>query len=151
MNKLIVYNKITNYINERFDEMTTDEFADLQAGDGTMSILDGIIENYERQGYMFNCHEIEMFADYIGDKTSEYYAAHEFDNISTARRVELGKYFMDIASQFAEACKDNDIDYDDQDEWLEWLRAYEGEVINFTELQYINTLWNETTKQWFRQ
>ena len=76
MNKLNVYNKITNYIDERFNNMTTDEFADLQAGDGTLSILDNIIKEYEEQGYTFNCHEIEMFSDYISEKTDKYYANH---------------------------------------------------------------------------
>lgn len=98
MNKLIVYNKITNYINERFDEMTLDEIADLQAGDGTMSILDGIIKEYEEQGYMFNCHEIEMFADYISEKTSEYY---EFYDLMTDDMPECTRLAERVAERLS--------------------------------------------------
>jgi hypothetical protein len=150
MNKLIVYNKITNYINERFDEMTIDEFTDLQAGDGTLSILDGIINDYESRGYTFNCHEIEMFADYIVDKTSKYCAAHEFDDLTIDDKNNLFQEFDSIADGFAEMCIDQGCDYDDQDEWLNWLQGFEDNL-TYHELRYINTLWTDANKERYRR
>lgn len=150
MNKLNVYNKITNYINERFDEMTIDEFADLQAGDGTLSILDNVIKEYEEQGYIFNCHEIEMFADYICEKTDKYYALHEFDDLTVDDKNKLFQEFDSIADGFAEMCADQGHDYDDQDEWINWLQGFEDNL-TYHELRYINTLWTDENKERYRR
>ena len=75
----------------------------------------------------------------------------EFGDIDLEHRIKLYRDFDSIATEFARACKENNMDYDDQDEWIEWLNGYESNDISYHELRFIKTLWTEETKDYYRQ
>lgn len=54
-----------------------------------------------------------------------------------------------IMDGFAEMCVDKNVDYDDQDEWLQWLQGFE--YLNWQEMQYINALWDDEAKAKYRR
>lgn len=54
-----------------------------------------------------------------------------------------------IMDGFAEMCVDINVDYDDQDEWLQWLQGFE--YLNWQEMQYINILWDDEAKAKYRR
>lgn len=49
-----------------------------------------------------------------------------------------------IMDGFAEMCADQNVDYDDQDEWLQWLQGFD--YLNWQEMRYINILWDDEAK-----
>lgn len=50
---------------------------------------------------------------------------------------------------FAEMCADQNIDYDDQDEWLQWLQNTDH--LNWQEMRYINILWDDEAKAKYKR
>lgn len=54
-----------------------------------------------------------------------------------------------IMDGFAEMCVDQNVDYDDQDEWLQWLQGFEE--LNWQEMRYINILWDDEAKAKYKR
>lgn len=152
MTKLQAIMNITAHINNEFNEMTNDRFQDLQAGDGTYSILDDILTVYDHfNNIKFTDSEIKLFLDYIDEKTDDYYYAHEFDDLTIDDKNKLFQDFDSIADGFAEMCADQGINYDDPDEWLDWLQGFESNDLTYHEIRYINTLWTDENKERHRR
>lgn len=58
---------------------------------------------------------------------------------------QLYKQAESIMDEFAKMCIEQNVDYDDQDEWIQWLQGFEE--LNWQEQQYINVLWDDETTQ----
>jgi hypothetical protein len=54
-----------------------------------------------------------------------------------------------IMDGFAEMCADTNVDYDDPDEWLQWLQGFE--YLNWQEMRYINILWDDEVKAKYKR
>lgn len=54
-----------------------------------------------------------------------------------------------IMDKFAEMCVEQNVDYDDQDEWIQWLQGFEE--LNWQEQQYINVLWDDEAKAKYKR
>lgn len=54
-----------------------------------------------------------------------------------------------IMDGFAEMCADQNVDYDDQDEWLQWLQGFD--YLNWQEMRYIDMLRDDEAKAKYKR
>lgn len=64
-------NNIRNYIAQRFNNMTQDEFENLAAGDGTLSVLDDALEKFDSEGQV-TTDQINELAEFCTSKSIKF-------------------------------------------------------------------------------
>lgn len=135
---------IKNYINERFDDMTYDEFDALRADDAATSVRDEALSYFE-----LNCDEFFELTEYCNAAFNNVYEKYykHFENFSNEHKQLLQRMADAIMYNFAESVTAER--YDDQDEWIQFLQNVV--CINWQEMQYINTLWTDEAKAKYRK
>ena len=155
MNKKDVINEAKQHITTRFANMTLDEFENLQAGDGTLSVVDDVldmlpIDNSEVKQIVeeFDENDISELADYCCNKSDEVYKKYyeRFENFSDEHKQLLERMAKSMMQSFAETVTTEQ--YDDLDEWIDFIQKFE--CFTFQELQYINRLWTDEAKEKYR-
>ena len=155
MNKKDVINEAKQHITTRFANMTLDEFENLQAGDGTLSVVDDVldmlpIDNSEVKQIVeaFDENDISELADYCCNKSDEVYKKYyeRFENFSDEHKQLLERMAKSMMQSFAETVTAEQ--YDDLDEWIDFIQKFE--CFTFQELQYINRLWTDEAKEKYR-
>lgn len=61
----------------------------------------------------------------------------------------LYKQADSIMNEFAKMCIEQNVDYDDPDEWIQWLQGFEE--LDWQEQQYINVLWDDEAKAKYKR
>lgn len=204
--------QIKNYITDRFNNMTYNEYEDMCCGTGTLGVCDEAISEYDADCKL-NGDEVATLAEYCIEESTEfgkrfamYQVSQELeDAIASAftdndglgrlefwvnklrRYAELRDYEHlknytqltasiaisrglsadevialeqnydewlhsnadSIMNGFAEMCTDQNVDYDDQDEWLQWLQRCGH--LNWQEMRYINILWDDEAKAKYKR
>lgn len=132
-------NAIKNYIDERFANMTVLE--------SEVTITDEIMN--EAIDY-FNLNSDELFdiSMYCEKRSAEVYEKYyvHFANLSNEHKQLLERMAKAMMRGFADSMSAEQ--YNDQDEWLQFIQKFE--CFTFQELQYINTLWTEEMKAKFK-
>lgn len=201
--------QIKNYITNRFNDMTYDEYEDMCCGTGTLGVCDEAIAKYDADGELdddeaaklaeycikestkfgkrFAMYQLSQeledaitsaFIDEDGigrlafwvSKFRQYAEPREYEHIknydqlifmlmrnSHSNLAELTKNYDEwlherahlIMDGFAEMCADINVDYDDQDEWLQWLQGFD--YLTWQEQRYINILWDDEAKAKYRR
>ena len=72
MNKEAKIQSIKDFIDERFNTMTNDEFENLCNGDGTLSVFDEALNEYDVDNTLDE-NDISELADYCCNKSDEVY------------------------------------------------------------------------------
>ena len=70
--------QIKNYITNRFNNMTYDEYEDMCFGMGTLSVLDEALSEYDADCEL-NDDEVAKLAEYCGSESDKFYNKHFAD------------------------------------------------------------------------
>ena len=114
--------QIKNYITNRFNNMTYEEYYDLCYGTGILSVLDEALSKYDANCEL-NDDEVVKLAEYCGNKSNEFYNK-QFDKyalikIMRVTNTESGYELSDETDYndwtVAEAVKDFQSKYDNCD------------------------------------
>ena len=159
MNKEDVINEAKQHITTRFANMTFDEFEQLQAGDGTLSVVDEVLDmlptvfriiNPEVKQIVeeFDENDIAELADYCCNRSDEVYEKYytRFENFSDDHKRLLERMAESMMQRFAETVTAEQ--YDDIDEWIDFIQKFE--CFTFQELQYIDRLRTDEAKEKYR-
>ena len=130
---------ITNYIDERFDNMTADESTDTLTED----IVNVAIGYFKLTGD----DESEIF-DYALERSTEVYRKYyeRFENFSDDHKQLLERLAKSMMQSFAETTPTEL--YDDLDEWIDFINTFE--CFTTQELTYIDRLWTDEAKEKYR-
>lgn len=128
-------NAIKNYIDERFDNMTAEESENTL----TEEIVNEAIDYFKLTGDEEN----EIF-EHALERSHEVYEKYytRFENFSDEHKQLLERMAKAMMQGFADSMSAEQ--YNDQDEWLQFIQKFE--CFTFQELQYIDTLWTEEMK-----
>lgn len=204
--------QIKNYITNRFNSMTYDEYEYMCCGTGTLSVLDEALNECDVDCEL-NDDEVATLAEHcnkesaaFGKRFAMYQMSQELaDTITSAfcdtdglgrlefwvnkfRRyaeprdyehinnycqlvlelatmhkldanevIELEQIYDEwlhnkansIMDRFAKMCEEQKVDYNDQDEWLQWLQN--DDELNWQEMRYINILWDDEAKAKYKR
>ena len=128
-------NAIKNYIDERFNNMTVLESEAIN----TDEIMNEAID-------YFNLNSDELFdiSMYCEKRSAEVYEKYyvRFANFNDEHKQLLERMAKAMMRGFADTMSAEQ--YNDQDEWLQFIQKFE--CFTFQELQYIDTFWTEETK-----
>lgn len=128
-------NAIKNYIDERFNNMTVLE----SEATNTDEIMNEAID-------YFNLNSDELFdiSMYCEKRSAEVYEKYyvRFANFNDEHKQLLERMAKAMMRGFADTMSAEQ--YNDQDEWLQFIQKFE--CFTFQELQYINKLWSEEMK-----
>ena len=147
MNKEAKIQSIKDFIDARFNTMNNDEFENLCNGDGTLSVLDDALAEYDVDNTLDE-NDISELADYCCNKSDEVYEKYytRFENFSDEHKQLLERMAKSMMQRFAETVTAEQ--YDDLDEWIDFIQKFE--CFTFQELQYINRLWTDEAKEKYR-
>lgn len=128
-------NAIKNYIDERFASMTIFQSNVTDSNEIMNEAID-----------YFNLNSDELFdiSMYCEKRSAEVYDKYyvRFANLSDEHKQLLERMAKAMMRGFADSMSAEQ--YDDQDEWIQFIQQFE--CFTFQELQYINTLWTEEMK-----
>ena len=128
-------NAIKNYIDERFNNMTVLE----SEVTNTDEIMNEAIDYFNlNSDELF---DISMYCEKRSADVYEKYYVH-FANFNDEHKQLLERMAKAMMRGFADSMSAEQ--YDDQDEWLQFIQKFE--CFTFQELQYIDTFWTEETK-----
>ena len=132
-------NAIKNYVDERFANMTVLE----SEATSTDEIMNEAID-------YFNLNSDELFdiSMYCEKRSTEVYDKYyvRFANLNNEHKQLLERMAKAMMQGFADSMSAEQ--YNDQDEWLQFIQKFE--CFTFQELHYINTLWTEEMKAKFK-
>ena len=140
MNKQDVINAIKDYIDKRFANMTIIESDTTSADD----IMNEAIDYFK-----LNTDELFDISMYCKKRSAEVYDKYyvHFANLSNEHKQLLERMAKAMMQSFAASMSAEQ--YNDQDEWLQFIQQFE--YFTFQELQYINTLWTEEMKAKYKR
>lgn len=133
-------NAIKNYISEYINNMTIFKYDNLDINE-IMNEAIGYFDLNSDEYFELSTHCEQI----INENYDKFYV--RFENFSNEHKQLLQRMADAIMYNFAESVTVEQ--YDDQDEWIQFLQNVV--CINWQEMQYINTLWTDEAKAKYRK